>query len=148
MINIDLPAKYRHIIDVSYVERVSDLVLNILSKKEMVVSITFTTNKIIQGLNKKFRGIDEPTDVLSFTMNEEFPVDNMTLLGDIVVSVEQATDQANANNISLKDEISLLLIHGILHLFSYDHDTNKNKEKMWKLQDKLLQRSGIPVRSS
>ena len=148
MIYVDLPVKYRHIIDYSLVERVSALALQMLSMKEMIVTVTFTNNKIIQGLNKKYREIDEPTDVLSFTMNEKFPINNMTFLGDIVISVEQATNQANANNNSLSDEISLLLIHGILHLFGYDHDTNKNKNKMWKLQDKLLQRSGILVKSS
>jgi probable rRNA maturation factor len=146
MININLPAKYRHIIDISSVERVSTLVLQILSTKEMIVSISFTNNTFIQRLNKKYRKIDEPTDVLSFTMREKFPEDKMTLLGDIVISVEQAINQAKVNKTSLEDEISLLLIHGILHLFSYDHDTNKNKEKMWKIQDNLLKQSGIPIR--
>ncbi len=146
MIKLDLPAKYRKIIDISLVENISSLVLHSLSDEEFIISLSFTNNKIIQQLNYKYRGIDKPTDVLSFDMNEKFPTEKMTFLGDIVISVEQAIIQAKTNNVPLNAEISLLLIHGILHLFGYDHDINKNKERMWKIQNELFLKSGISIK--
>jgi probable rRNA maturation factor len=80
-------------------------------------------------------------------MNENFPTDKVTHLGDLVISVEQAVNQAKFNNTPINDEVSLLLIHGILHLFGYDHDTKKNKDRMWKVQENLLRQSGISIRS-
>jgi probable rRNA maturation factor len=147
MINVDLPAKYRHVIDISHIERISALILQTINKKESTISVSFTNNADIQRLNKKYRGIDEPTDVLSFTMDEKFPDDKLTLLGDIVISVEQAKNQAKLINAPINDEISLLLIHGVLHLLGYDHDSKNRKEKMWQVQDKLLQQSGVSIRS-
>lgn len=147
MINVDLPAKYRHVIDVSLLERTSSLVFQTITKKELIISVSFTNNTNIQRLNKKYRRVDEPTDVLSFAMNEKFPDDRLKLLGDIVISVEQATNQAKVINAPLNEEISLLLIHGILHLLGYDHDSKKKREQMWKVQDNLLLQSGISIRS-
>lgn len=91
------------------------------------VSVLLTDNVQIQSLNRTYRKIDKPTDVLSFPASEpgaEFPCGN--LLGDIVISVTQAQIQANEHAHSLDDEIVLLGQHGLLHLLGYDHETSED----------------------
>lgn len=88
------------------------------------VSIAFVSNARMRELNKQFRGKRSTTDVLSFPFEpEEFEIDAINL-GDIVISVEQAALQANENQLTLEFEIKQLILHGILHLCSYDHETD------------------------
>ena len=90
-------------------------ILKHLELTEKELSIFFTDNSRIKELNKTYRAIDKPTDVLSFPMDEPF------LLGDIVISVEMAESQAGKFKWSLDKELARLLIHGILHLLGYEH---------------------------
>lgn len=79
-------------------------------------------------MNRSYLNRDAPTDVISFAMREgEFSEINPQLLGDVVISVETACRQAEERSISLEDELLTLLIHGILHLFGYDHENNDEK---------------------
>jgi probable rRNA maturation factor len=107
------------------------------------VSIAFVSDKKMNELNKFFRGKDATTDVLSFShepdqlegMSDGFSRSadgtpegvTFTLLGDIVISVEQAERQANENKLTLEREIKQLILHGVLHLCGYDHDTDKGE---------------------
>ena len=85
------------------------------------VSILLTDNREIQELNRDFRGIDKPTDVLAFASDEaEYALGNDSL-GDVIVSVEYATRQAASRRVSLDSELELLAVHGTLHLLGYDH---------------------------
>ena len=90
------------------------------------VSVTLTNNEYIHTLNKEYRGIDRPTDVLSFALNEsEEPemVDGpaVNVLGDLIISVERAEEQAADYGHSLRREVAFLTVHGMLHLLGYDH---------------------------
>lgn len=76
-----------------------------------------TTDTAIQALNAKWRGVDAPTDVLSFPQDDP----DRVVLGDVVVSVETAARQAAERSVTLRDEIRILLVHGVLHLLGYDH---------------------------
>ena len=95
----------------------------------------------MRQLNSEFRGKNTTTDVLSFpNQGEEFDFnENANNLGDIVISVEQAARQAAENNLTLKQEISQLILHGILHLCGYDHETDAGEMNEFELQlrDKL-----------
>lgn len=95
------------------------------------VSVTFVDNEEIHELNKKFRGVDRPTDVLSFPLfdydgtSEEPPVDEMLgMLGDIVLSLEKAEEQAREFGHSFEREVAFLTVHSMLHLLGYDHETS------------------------
>ena len=99
----------------------------------------------LQRLNLEFRGVDEPTDVLSF------PSDSSTgELGDIAISVERARDQAGAYGHELETEVRILLLHGLLHLLGHDHETDRGKmrriETRWRrefaLPSGLIERAG------
>ena len=87
-------------------------------------TVAFVSDKRMRGLNKQFRGADKTTDVLSFPFEaDEFDLDNNNL-GDIIISAEQAARQATENNLTLENEIRQLILHGVLHLCGYDHETD------------------------
>jgi probable rRNA maturation factor len=97
-----------------------------------------TDNDHIQQLNKTYRRVNKPTNVLAFPMQEgRFADITPGLLGDVVISCETAQQEADEVNISLLERISQLLIHGILHLMGFDHE--KSREDARKMEDKSLE---------
>lgn len=112
---------------------------NIAEAKDQFLTVAFVSDKKMRELNKNFRGKDSTTDVLSFNFEpDEFDADENNL-GDIVISVEQAAKQALENNLEFETEIKQLILHGILHLCGYDHETDEgemNKREL-ELRDKL-----------
>lgn len=97
------------------------------------VSVTFVDNERIHELNREFRNIDRPTDVLSFPLGEngEYDINHDTgakLLGDIVISIEKAVEQAEEYNHPLQREIGFLTVHSMLHLLGYDHENGGLEE--------------------
>ena len=117
------------------------------------VSVSFTDNAGIWELNKKFRGIDRPTDVLSFPLfdyegeSEEPPVDElMGMRGDVVLSLEQAKAQAEEYGHSFEREVAFLTVHSMLHLLGYDHETGEEDEAdMRRRQSEIMDRMGLSV---
>ncbi|MFG6148482.1 rRNA maturation RNase YbeY [Halobacillus sp. B23F22_1] len=121
---------------------------NIAGESEL--SITFVDNKEIQELNRNYRQKDNPTDVISFAMqelgegevevqNEDLPV----LLGDIVISVDKAKEQAEDYKHSLEREFAFLALHGFLHLLGYDHMNEEDEKKMFVRQEDILDEFGL-----
>ena len=102
------------------------------------ISIVMTDNDQVQQLNKTYRGIDKPTNVLAFPMQEgQFADITPGLLGDVVISCETAQQEADKANISLDERMSQLLIHGILHLMGFDHEASPSDARM--MEDKSLE---------
>ncbi len=98
----------------------------------------------IRDLNRIYRGVDAPTDVLAFPMREgRFGRLSPDLLGDVVISAETASRQARAGE--LRAELALLLVHGILHLVGYDHHTATARQRMWRKQRVILAACGVEV---
>ena len=93
----------------------------------------------IHTINKQYRGIDKETDVISFAeidCDDEFGLDNY--LGDIFINVDRVKSQAKEYEHSIKREFCFLFVHGMLHLFGYDHMNLKDEKKMFALQDKII----------
>ena len=115
---------------------------NLKVDKEIEISVLFTDDKFIRSLNNKYRGIDKPTDVLSFNLQEgalKYPeVESDKLLGDIIISVETAQKQADNLNHSMEKELTVLLIHGLLHLTGYDHDKGNDYKIMQGKESEIL----------
>ncbi len=119
------------------------------------VSVTFVDNDGIHALNQKFRGVDRPTDVLSFPLfdyegeSEEPLVDElMGILGDIVLSLEQAKLQAEEYGHSFEREVAFLCVHSMLHLLGYDHETSEEDEKeMRSTQSAIMEEMGLAVQT-
>jgi len=108
------------------------------------VSITFASDRFVQGLNKKYRGFDQPTDVLAFAMREgEWTEIQPQLLGDIVISIDTAKKQALEMGHSLNKELAILLVHGILHLIGYDHIQSGETKKMQDMEQRILKHIGF-----
>ena len=113
------------------------------------VSVTLTNNEYIHTLNKQYRGIDRPTDVLSFALNESEEPDvedgpDVNVLGDLVISVERAKEQAADYGHSVKREIAFLTVHGMLHLLGYDHMEEEDRIEMEAEQMFVMEKLGIP----
>ena len=109
------------------------------------VSITFVDNERIHEINKEYRGIDRPTDVISFALEDykdEVSLD-IRMLGDIYISLDKAREQAMEFGHSFLREICFLTVHGILHLLGYDHIEKEDEEIMFKKQDEILNEFGI-----
>ncbi len=117
------------------------------------VSVTFVDDAEIHALNKKFRGVDKPTDVLSFPLfdydgtSEEPPVDEMLgMLGDIVLSLEHAEAQAAEYGHSFEREVAFLTVHSMLHLLGYDHETGEEDDAdMRRRQSEIVAAMGLAV---
>jgi probable rRNA maturation factor len=110
-------------------------VLQELGSTQSSATIAFVSDRKIRELNRQFRGIDKTTDVLSFPAEEP---DN---LGDIAISVETAALQSKQNGLTLNEEISQLILHGLLHLSGYDHETDDGE--MNRLELKLRKKLAI-----
>lgn len=114
-----------------------------------VVSLTLTDDAGIKELNRDWRGVDAPTDVLSFAMEEgeddgfSTPEGEPRLLGDVVISLERAAAQAEEYGHSFEREASYLLVHGILHLAGYDHEDEAGRAEMRSLEEEVLEGLGI-----
>ena len=114
------------------------------------ISVTVTDNIHIHELNREYRGVDRPTDVLSFPMysftDDDMPEEGPApvVLGDIVISAERAKEQAVEYGHSFQREISFLTVHSVLHLLGYDHEVSEEAEnEMFSLQDKIMDKLGI-----
>lgn len=109
--------------------------------RDTEVSILLADDEGISILNKQYRGIDGPTDVLAFSQREadsDF-AGHGDLLGDVVISVETAIRQAAERGVDLDSEIDVLLVHGLLHLLGYDHAQPEQAEKMFARQAELVE---------
>lgn len=122
-----------------FIREITDKILKKLNLDNVEISIVLTDNNTIKNLNNQWRRKNKATDVLSFPINEKPPAYKYTVLGDIVISIPYAKKQAKEIGFTEKEEILRLLIHGILHLLGYDHETSKeDAEIMFNLQDKIF----------
>lgn len=136
------------------IKKVSELVLDTESVKVACkVDITLVDDSAIQELNRKYRGIDSPTDVLSFPIIEgcegqinpevgDYDEDGHALLGDIIISLETAIKQAEEYGHSFERELAFLVTHGMLHLLGFDHEEEEEEKKMLAEQEKVLTKAG------
>ena len=100
-----------------------------------IICVSFLLDAEIAKINKKWRGVDKATDVLSFTNNFDNTIPKDNVLGDILISVDRAKEQADLFKHSFEEEIAALLAHGVLHLQGYDHEKNKTEETRQKNEE-------------
>lgn len=114
------------------------------------LSVSFVGLEEIHSINKEYRGIDRPTDVISFALNDktedEIEIiggDETNYLGDIIICVEKIEEQAKEYNHSFERELGFLTVHGFLHLLGYDHMTEDEEKIMFSKQNKILEEYGL-----
>jgi probable rRNA maturation factor len=118
-------------------KRIALNVLELVGQSQSELSVALVNNREIRKLNAKYRQKDYPTDVLSFPAANGLPID-VRLLGDVVISVEKAEEQAKQRGRTLNEETVTLLIHGVLHLIGYDHERSpKDARIMARLEKKI-----------
>lgn len=107
--------------------------------EEAIFSIILVDEKTIQEINKKYRGIDKVTDVISFALEDEKKfIAELRVLGDVYICLEKAKNQALEYGHSLKRELSFLTVHGLLHLLGYEHE--EDETEMFKVQKEVLEK--------
>lgn len=126
------------------------VLLNEDVKGQAEVSVSFVNNEQIHKLNREYRNIDRPTDVLSFPLLEAEDFKKLTdednvAIGDIVISVEKAMEQAQLYGHTIQREIAFLTVHSMLHLLGYDHEEGGMKAvQMREKEEKVLLKLGVP----
>ena len=116
--------------------------------EEAEVSLMLVDDQRIHTLNLEYRGVDRPTDVLSFALQEESDEEPDSefeddMLGDIVISAERAREQAEEYDHSFEREIVYLAVHGTLHLLGYDHEEEKDKQEMRSKEEEVMALLGL-----
>lgn len=133
--------------DNAHLQQAATAVLNQETESPHSLTIVITDNASVQALNQQHRGVDAPTDVLSFPADPLPPelqaVDEMPYCGDLIIAYPYAKAQAEKLNHALADSLCLLVVHGTLHLLGYDHDTPDNRRTMWTAQAQALATLGI-----
>ena len=107
------------------------------------MTIVLTDDAQLHELNREYLGVDAPTDVLSFPASEADPETGVSYLGDILISIPRAKQQAEAAGHSVEAEVQLLVVHGTLHLLGHDHATAAEKARMWKAQAEVMSGLGL-----
>ena len=142
-------------IDDNLLERMEQVGILALSTASAIddyeVSVLISDDDFIQTINKQYRNVDRPTDVLSFVLLEDedsdeplyFGESDKIILGDIVISAERAKEQSEDFGHSFTRELCYLLVHGILHLLGYDHESDSDKQAMRKMEEKVLMKMDI-----
>ena len=129
---------YEKIFNDYYVKIFDELKLN----GEFITDVTIVDNKTIHKINREYRNVDRPTDVISFAFlddeREKTLKGGPINLGQIIISFEKAEEQAKEYNHSLRREMVFLFVHGMLHLLGYDHMSEADEKIMFELQDKIL----------
>lgn len=131
---IDLENSTEFEIDTLNLEKIA----NTLTTKD--IELIVVKNDEIQELNKEYRNIDKPTDVLSFPMN--FEVIDMPLLGSIVISTDFVQEKAKEFKHSFNEEFTLLFIHGLLHLLGFDHEIDNGEHRL--KEEELIEKFNLP----
>ena len=132
-------------IDKSFVRKVAKYTLKKMNASDSEVNIVFVGLDEIHEINKTYRGVDRPTDVISFALEDNDDTCNsfIRVLGDIYISIDKAKSQAEEYGHSLKRELSFLTVHGFLHLLGYDHMEKEDEKVMFGLQEEILNEMGI-----
>jgi probable rRNA maturation factor len=108
------------------------------------VSVLLTDDKAIRALNRAWRGVDKPTNVLSFPAPESTAAGGAKMLGDIVIAYETLARECNAEDQVFLHHLAHLTVHGFLHLIGYDHQTDSQAEAMEALESKIMARMKLP----
>lgn len=150
---LDIKADYAPHVSERRLRLALETTLRYAGRPDAEMSLVITDDETIQELNRTYRGIDAPTDVLSFGTQPEAEdpfnfiggPETTPYLGDVLISYPVAAGQAGVAGHPVMDELCLLAVHGTLHLLGYDHATVEDEKAMWDVQETVLSRIGIQL---
>ena len=136
-------------VDQARLDQLARAILSDIGETSAELGILFVGDQRMRGFNRQYRGKDRTTDVLAFAMREA-PYFSAHLLGDVVISVPTAARQARQGQRSLDEELTVLLVHGILHLCGYDHERSEKEARRMHRRERMILQSlrRLPKRSS
>jgi len=147
-LGIQIDKDFQKYLDSEWLQRVIEQSLTVKEfDSEVELSLVVTDQETVRKLNQQYRGIDKPTDVLSFALTEGIPGDDNPFiippdgilhLGEVVISYPQAVKQAEENKQTIEQELALLVVHGVLHLLGYDHDEPDREREMKAIEQRVL----------
>jgi probable rRNA maturation factor len=144
-INVQIGVRYSEKVKPALLRKTAQATLDQQRVKNRVeLTIVITGNAQLRALNRTFREVDAPTDVLSFATTDHLQPDTV-YLGDVVISYPKAQEQAKAGGHPVEAEVQLLVVHGVLHLLGHDHYTETEKNVMWKAQAATLKKIGAAL---
>ncbi|MDK2980121.1 MAG: putative rRNA maturation factor [Chloroflexota bacterium] len=138
MIHQQISDEFKTWVSVEHLHSYAQKTLVYLDAAECDLTVVIGSNADIQELNRDYRHIDAPTDVLSFVYDMKDPETNARYLGDIIISAEKLKEQAEQAGHSVDKELCTLIVHGVLHLYGYDHETEEGDPVMMPLQDQII----------
>jgi probable rRNA maturation factor len=139
MIHHQISEEFQTWVSVEHIHAYAEKTLLYLDAAECDLTVVISNNAEIQELNRTYRHIDAPTDVLSFVYDMRDPETNARYLGDIIISAEKLKTQAEEAGHSVDKELCILIVHGVLHLYGYDHEAEEGEPVMLPLQDKIIE---------
>ena len=150
-VDVQIFPAFTHRLSKAWLRKVAEQALSVQCDGEpMNISLVIADDETVHDLNQKYRGLDETTDVLAFPLWESredeghsaekflLPTEEMITYGEIVISYPQAARQAKQARKLLRSEVSLLIVHGVLHLLGYDHTDREEESHMWAKQNEIL----------
>ena len=141
---IEIENLYGYDQDYDYLNQVIDLTLEVEKIENAVFSVIFVDEAKIQEINREYRGVDRVTDVISFAFEDSIDVSyDFRFLGDIYICIPRMKEQALEYGHSEKRELSFLVVHGLLHLLGYDHQTEEEEKEMISKQEVILNAANI-----
>ena len=151
MLDIQVDEPFVDLVDVENLSTVITELLHKVGQPAAALTVVVTDNETVQTLNRDYRGVDAPTDVLSFAAQEntdteptlaglppELVAEMNRYLGDVLIAYPYAAHQAEHYQNTIQAELRLLAVHGVLHLLGYDHATPEEEAAMWALQSDVL----------
>lgn len=141
MINIESHIKLP--IDPALLEKAVQQTLDFTqAEADLELTLVISDDSLLLQLNQQYMGIDAPTDVLSFPAEHTDPDTQIRYLGDVLISLPRAQNQASAGGHPLHEELQLLVVHGVLHLLGYDHSETEETAQMQTAQDAIMESLG------
>jgi len=138
-INVDLGV-FKPLFEI-FADLLSKKIYKILKEKDGKISLIIVDDKKIHKINKEYRGVDRPTDVISFEYMEDKSAiygGDSIVVGDIFISLNTAKKQAKEHEHSLEKELGILFVHGLLHVIGFDHNNDEEEAEMEKWAKKIL----------
>ncbi len=144
-IHLTIEPPYQEAVDADLLRRAAVAALQQQEAPPAALSLLITDDETVRRLNARYRGIDAPTDVLSFEDGSTDPETGALYLGDIVIAYPRAAAQAARGGHPIAWELCLLTVHGVLHLLGHDHANPDEKARMWAAQRCILESLGCPL---
>ncbi len=149
MIHIEIEEQFQEQVDETLLEQAVRITLADVGEEEPLgLAVLVVGDEQIRAMNRQYRDVDAPTDVLAFPAGDVDPGTGERYLGDVLIAYPRAESQAQARGHAAREELQLLVVHGVLHLLGHDHATPNEKSRMWERQSEILAKLDLDIEAT